>query len=125
MSLTLGHDEIVYHPDLFVSCDQSAWDERWIPNPKFVVEVLSPSTQHLDRREKAANYRRVASLDEYVIASQKRPELTIHRRAEHWQPDVVVGPRAVAEFRSLGMSVPLADIYEGVFSGPATSDAEV
>ncbi len=125
VSLTLGHDEIVYHPDVFVSCDRSVWDTRWIPNPKFVVEVLSAATQYLDRREKATNYRRVASLDEYVFASQKRLELTIHRRAEHWQPDVVVGPRAVAEFRSLGLSVPLADIYEGVFSGPTTSGAEV
>ena len=125
VNLTLGNDEIVYHPDVYVSCDRSVWDKRWVPNPKLVVEVLSPSTQHLDRREKAANYRRVASLDEYVIASQKRPELTIHRRAEHWQPDVVMGARATVEFRSLGLSVPLAEIYEGVFSGPPPSDTEV
>jgi Uma2 family endonuclease len=124
VNLTLGSDEIVYHPDLFVSCDRSAWDQRWIPNPKFVVEVLSASTQHLDRREKAVNYRRVASLEEYVIVSQKRAELTIYRRAEHWQPDVVIGPRAMADFRSLGLSVPLAAIYEGVFSGPLALDAE-
>jgi Uma2 family endonuclease len=124
VNLTVGNDEIVYHPDVYVSCDRSVWDKRWISNPKFVVEVLSPSTQHIDRREKGANYRRVVSVDEYVIASQKHPELTIHRRAEHWQPDVVAGPRAVAEFRSLGLSVPLAAIYENVFSGPTTSDIE-
>jgi Uma2 family endonuclease len=124
VNLTLGKDEIVYEPDVSVSCDRSAWDKKWIPNPKLVVEVLSPSTQHVDRREKAVNYRRVVSLDEYVMASQKRPELTILRRAEHWQPDVVIGPRAVAEFRSLDLSVPLADIYEGIFSGTTPSDTD-
>ena len=124
VNLTLGEDEIVYHPDVYVSCDRSAWDQKWIPNPTFVVEVLSPSTQHIDRREKAANYRRVVSLDEYVIASQKRAELMIFRRAEHWQPDVVTGPRAVAQFRSLGLSVPLAEIYEGVFFASTPSDDE-
>jgi Uma2 family endonuclease len=124
VNLTLGDDEIVYHPDVYVSCDRSVWDPRWIPNPKFIVEVLSPSTQQIDRREKAANYRRVESLDEYVTASQKRPEVTIYRRADHWRPDVAVGLRAVAEFRSFGLSVPLAEIYEGVVfaAAPTTED---
>src|SRR5580692_4860431 len=62
INLTLGDDEIVYHPDVYVSCDRSVWDPRWIPNPKFVVEVLSPTTQDIVRREKAFNYRRVDSL---------------------------------------------------------------
>jgi Uma2 family endonuclease len=118
LNLTLGDDEIVYHPDVLVSCDRSAWDTKWIPNPTFVAEVLSPSTQHIDRREKAVNYRRVVSLDEYAVASQRRPEITIYRRAEHWQPDVALGSRAVAEFRSLGLSVPLAEIYDGVLFTP-------
>jgi Uma2 family endonuclease len=117
LNLTLGDDELVYEPDLYVSCDRSAWDEKWIPNPRFVVEVLSPSTQHIDRREKAVNYRRVPTLDEYVLAAQTRPELTIYRRAERWVPDIVSGPRGVAEFRSLDVSVPLTEIYERVFSG--------
>jgi Uma2 family endonuclease len=114
INLTLGDDEIVYHPDVYVSCDRSVWDPRWIPNPKFVVEVLSPSTQDIDSREKAVNYRRVDSLDEYVIASQRRPEVTIYRRADRWRPAVSVGLRAEAEFRSFGVSVSLAEIYEGV-----------
>lgn len=124
VNLTLGEDEIVYHPDVYVSCDRSVWDKKWIPNPKFVAEILSPSTQHIDRREKVTNYRRVVSLDEYVIASQKRAELTIYRRAEHWQPDVAIGLHAVAEFRSVGLAVPLAEIYEGVFSGRMQPDTE-
>jgi Uma2 family endonuclease len=115
LKLDLGESKIAYLPDVFVSCDRSAWDKRWIPNPKFVVEVLSPSTQSIDRREKLVNYCRVPSLDEYVIAKQKSAELTIYRRSEDWQPDVVIGPRAVAEFRSLDMTIPLATLYESVF----------
>ena len=124
INLTLGDDEIVYHPDVYVSCDRSVWDPRWIPNPKFVVEVLSPSTQDIDNREKAVNYRRVDSLDEYVIASQKRPEVTIYRRADRWRPEISMGLRAEAEFRSFGVSVSLAEIYEGVVFA-ATPSIEV
>jgi Uma2 family endonuclease len=125
INLTLGDDEIVYHPDVYVSCDRSVWDPRWIPNPKFVVEVLSPSTQDIDSREKAVNYRRVDSLDEYVMAAQKRPEVTIYRRADRWRPDISVGLRASAEFRSFGVSVPLAEIYEGVVFAATPSANEV
>jgi Uma2 family endonuclease len=124
INLTLGDDEIVYHPDVYVSCDRSVWDPRWIPNPKFVVEVLSPSTQDIDSREKAVNYRRVESLDEYVIASQKRPEVTIYRRADRWRPAVSAGLRAEAEFRSFGVSVSLAEIYEGVVFAATPSATE-
>jgi Uma2 family endonuclease len=114
VKLALGTDEIVYIPDVFVSCDKSEWDARWIPNPKFVVEVLSPSTAPIDRKEKSVNYRRTPSMEEYVIASQKRAELTIYRRAARWLPESVSGMGAIAEFRSLGMSVPLGVIYEDV-----------
>lgn len=123
VNLSLGSDKIVYKPDIFVSCDKSSWHEKWIPNPRFVVEVLSPSTQQIDRKEKAVNYRRVPSMEEYVIASQKHAELIIYRRVAHWLPEIVSGERAVAEFRSLGVSVPLSIIYEDVFpDGPASSD---
>lgn len=114
LKLYLGNDKIFYKPDLYVSCDRQAWGERWIPNPKLVVEVLSPATQHVDRREKAVNYRRVPSLEEYVLVSQKRAEMTVYRRAEHWFPDVVYGTQSVAELRSVGVSVPLGDIFDRV-----------
>jgi Uma2 family endonuclease len=123
VKLTPGTDEIVYIPDVFVSCDKGKWDAKWIPNPKFVAEVLSPSTAPIDRREKALNYRRVPSMEEYVIASQKRAELTIYRRAARWLPEIVSGVGAVAEFRSLGLSVPLSVIYEDVLhEAPPSSD---
>lgn len=112
VKLSPGTDEIVYKPDVFVSCEQSAWDEKSIAHPKFVVEVLSPSTEQIDRKEKAVNYRRATSMEEYVIASQKRAELTIYRRAARWLPEIVSGLEAVAEFRSLAVSVPLSVIYE-------------
>jgi len=112
VKLSPGMDEIVYKPDVYVSCEQTAWDEKSIPNPKFVVEVLSASTERIDRREKSVNYRRTPSMEEYVIASQKCAELTIYRRATRWLPEIVSGLSAIAEFRSLGMSVPLSVIYE-------------
>jgi Uma2 family endonuclease len=123
LSLTLGDDEIVYRPDVFAVCDNKGWGKNGVPNPKLVVEVLAPSTQYIDRREKLVNYCRVASLDEYIIASQKHTELTIYRRAADWRAEAVTDLRAVVEFRSLGITVPLVEIYDDVFSGAIVPSA--
>ncbi len=108
-------DEIIYYPDVMVACQRDHWTKNKVRNPKLIVEVLSPSTREIDRREKSLNYRRTASVEEYVIVAQDAHELAIHRRKEHWRREVVAGPDAVAEFRSIGLSLPLAQIYEGVF----------
>src|SRR5262249_12103385 len=46
-------EEIVYYPDLLVACNREEWGANFVCNPKLVAETLSPSTQHIDRREKA------------------------------------------------------------------------
>jgi Uma2 family endonuclease len=106
-------DEIVYYPDVVVACNRDEWGTNYVCNPKLVVETLSPSTEHIDRREKAMTYRRVASIEEYVLLEQDEHKVIVHRRAENWKPHLYMDPQAVAEFRSLGISVPLAQIYEG------------
>jgi Uma2 family endonuclease len=114
-------DKDYYYPDIMVSCDTSGWRDLWLLNPRLIVEVLSPSTQHIDRREKASTYRKMESMEEYVIAAQSSWQLTIFRRTEGWVAENVSGPDAVAEFRSLGVSIPLAEIYRGVFPESASA----
>lgn len=116
LKLTPDSDQFVYYPDLMVSCDPSGWHKKWLSNPRLVIEVLSPSTQHIDRREKATTYKRIASIEEYVIVAQHSHQLTIRRRAENWVPDLVAGPEGVAELRSVGVSIPLAEVYEDVLA---------
>jgi Uma2 family endonuclease len=114
LQIRVDEDEIVYYPDLIVACNREEWGDHFVRNPKLVAEVLSPSTRHIDRREKAMTYRRVASIEEYVLLEQKEHKITVHRRAEGWKPRVYTGPHAVAEFRSVALSVPLSQIYEGM-----------
>ncbi len=109
-------DEIVYIPDLVVACNREEWDKNWLCNPKLVAEILSPSTRSIDLREKAMTYRGVASIEEYVLLEQSEHRITVHRRADNWRPQVYSGPEAVAEFRSISLSVPLAQIYLGTLA---------
>jgi Uma2 family endonuclease len=106
-------DEIFYYPDVMVACQREHWGPDYVRNPKLVAEVLSPSTQHIDRREKAMTYRRIASVEEYVLLAQDDHNVIVQRRAENWRPQSYSGPEATVEFRSIGLSVPLVQIYEG------------
>jgi Uma2 family endonuclease len=106
-------DEILYIPDLIVACNRHEWDKKWICNPKLVAEILSPSTRAIDQREKTMTYRRVKSIEEFVLIEQSEPTVTVHRRAEKWRPQVYSGPEANVEFQSIALSLPLAQIYAG------------
>ena len=116
LDLKLGDDRIFYYPDVMVACDKEGWDTHSIHNPKLVIEVLSPSTQSTDLREKALNYKRLPSVEEYVIAAQKQCRVTIYRRAEGWESRTYVGYETELELRSVGLSVPLEEIYREVLS---------
>lgn len=110
----LDCDEIFYYPDVMVDCDPGNRGDYYLRTPKLVVEVLSPSTQIIDRREKALTYHAIESVDEYVIAAQDEPKLIVHDRAARWAMRVVEGLDAVAELRSIGLALPLRQIYADV-----------
>lgn len=109
LQLELGSDRIFYYPDVMVACRPEEWGKDFIRNPTLVVEVLSPSTQHIDLREKALNYHR-AAIQEYVVISQMERQAVVHRYGDRWDMQIVSGSEAV-EFRSLGISIPMDEIY--------------
>lgn len=116
--LQIGEDTIFYYPDVMVACRPSEWGKNFVRNPKLVAEVLSPSTRQIDQREKSLNYHRTASIEEYLILSQTERQAFLHRRKHRWAPQVVSGADAVLELHSLGMSVPLQEIYGDVSQVP-------
>jgi Uma2 family endonuclease len=116
LEIRAGRDRIMYYPDVMVSCKPEDRTDQSVRNPKLVVEILSKSTQHIDRREKAMTYQRVEAIEEYVLIAQNQPRVIVHRRAEGWQPMLCSGMDAQLEFRSIGLHMPLAQIYEGALA---------
>jgi Uma2 family endonuclease len=77
------------YPDVSVVCgrlERSEIDPDAATNPVLSVEVLSDGTEAYDRGEKFAHYRRLRSLREYLLVSQRTPQLELYRRntAGHW-----------------------------------------
>jgi Uma2 family endonuclease len=108
------HDEYFYYPDLVVTCEPRDNDPRFVRQPKLIIEVLSPGTERVDRREKFFAYQNIHSLEEYVLIGQESKEATVFRRADGWGSQKISGPDASVNFASLAFTLPIAAIYEGV-----------
>ena len=116
--LQVNRDAHVYYPDVMVVCGREANEDRYVANPKLIVEVLSTSTAGVDRHEKRIAYREIAALEEYVIVVQNAIEVTVFRRGENWAPVALDTLESAVELRSIALTLPLAQIYEGeVMSG--------
>src|SRR5688572_30154008 len=73
-------EETVYYPDVFVACDGNPESPYYRVKPRLIIEVVSPSTRQIDRREKFKVYREIESLQEYVIVEQDKMQVEIHSR---------------------------------------------
>lgn len=112
--LSLLGEDIFYYPDVMVSCDSRDTDRLYFRFPRIIFEVSSQSTERIDRHEKRAAYQNIETLQEYVIVSQERTEVTIFRRSTNWATELHAGPEQIATFESIGLRLPLSQIYEGV-----------
>ena len=108
-------EEVGYYPDVFVLQDSSFDTPRVKRRPSIVVEVLSRSTESIDRGEKLRNYRSISSLEQYVLLSQNEPLAEVYsKRADGtWQHEILVND-AVLQFSSIGFSLPLSILYENL-----------
>ena len=114
VNFDLRGDEYFYYPDLVVACNPRDTHKRFVKHPKLIIEVLSESTERVDKREKFFAYTSIKSLEEYVLVSQETKEVTVFRRADHWKATVFSGARAKLVLRSLKVTLPLSAVYEGV-----------
>ncbi|MFU8849236.1 MAG: Uma2 family endonuclease [Opitutales bacterium] len=113
LRLNIAEDDIFYYPDLLVTCDPSDDAKYYKTKPSVLVEVLSPSTERLDRREKFLSYQRLPSLEEYVLVDQEEMKVTLFRKTNEWKPEhFKAGDRLVLP--SIDFEQSLGDLYEDV-----------
>ncbi len=107
-----------YYPDVMVSCDAYESKSVFTDRPVLVVEVLSPSTAAIDRREKRVNYMKIETLNELLIVHQRRKRVELYRRVADGNWDVIkYGPEDDLVLESLAngvLTMPLESIYEEV-----------
>lgn len=116
------------YPDLSISCDERDRTARqFIRYPCVIIEVLSPSTEAYDspssfgaetlreRGGKFALYRRLSTLQEYVLVSSETKTVEIFRRdaVGEWR-FIPYSEGDTIELMSLGVTLSVNGIYEDV-----------
>jgi Uma2 family endonuclease len=107
---------VYYYPDVVVTCDPPGGDPYMRTQPHLLIEVVSPSTERIDRHEKAFAYRRVPSLQEYVLVLQDRMQVEVYRRqsGDEWTREIFTQPEELVHFASVGLTLRVSDLYRNV-----------
>lgn len=114
MKLRVGPDRF-YYPDVMVVCDPEDREDYYKTRPCFVAEVLSPTTEGVDRREKLLAYLEIPDLRGYLLLDSDRPQADYYRRDADgvWWREELRGAGVVKVDR-LGADLSLDEVYEGL-----------
>jgi Uma2 family endonuclease len=107
-----GVDSFFYYPDLMVTCDPDDNDDYFRRFPKVIVEVLSPSTERIDKSEKLRAYQTIPTLEVYILLSQTAVEATIYRRSAQWRREVVSAEAGWLAIPELEFRIEFSRLYQ-------------
>jgi Uma2 family endonuclease len=107
------------YPDLMIIAGEPLFSDNRndeILNPCLIIEVLSPSTSSYDRGDKFRYYRSIPQLNQYLLVSQGEILIESYSKTSenHWLLQEYIPARGIISLDSLGISLNLADIYEGI-----------
>ncbi|MDQ7784954.1 MAG: Uma2 family endonuclease [Desulfomonilaceae bacterium] len=126
MRVKVSNTGLYTYPDLVAVCGEVRFDDEHadtLLNPTVIVEVLSPSTEAYDRGEKFAHYRRLESLQEYVLVSQDKVRIESYvRQGAQWLLSEVSGLDGTVRLESIGCDLVLRDVYDKVRFGESVEE---
>ena len=109
-----------YYPDVAVTCHAADTQTHYLTHPCLVIEVLSPTTEGIDRREKLLAYQTLDSLKEYVLVNQETMQVEVYRRESNdggaggWWVDTYNAGNEAVHLASVGLTLSMAAVYEEV-----------
>jgi Uma2 family endonuclease len=101
-----------FYPDVTVACGEQ--DEKTLKNPVLVIEVLSPSTEKRDRGAKFKAYKRLPSLQEYVLIGSESKTIEVYRREGAFWKQCDYQEGDTIELTSLGVRFSFERVYRGI-----------
>ncbi|MBC7796387.1 MAG: Uma2 family endonuclease [Pyrinomonadaceae bacterium] len=113
-----------YYPDVVVTCDENDEDDYNIENAVLVIEVLSPSTERIDRAEKLIAYKKMPSLRECILTYENRVFVQIHRKidAETWAVENYYDLESMIKLDSIDYEISISEVYRNIVFPPVEED---
>ncbi len=116
--LELVEENFYLYPDVFLTCDERDKKNNIFKNyPSIIFEVLSDSTALYDKEVKLKYYKKIETLNYYVLVAQKEIMVEVYSRindSQIWQYQTFENLDETITFDRLGFTLPVAVIYEGI-----------
>jgi Uma2 family endonuclease len=116
MRVKIPETELYTYPDIVVVCGEPEFEDQvfdTLLNPVVIIEILSKSTENYDRGKKFENYRKIKSLQEYLLVSQEEIHVEHYQRQDNnsWTFREYALPEEKIILSSINAQLTLADIY--------------
>lgn len=122
MRVQVRADATYTYPDVVVVCGEPQFADTHVDmllNPTVLVEVLSESTELIDRRQKLAQYRALPSVRDYLLVAQDAPRIERYTRQEAgWLYADVTGLDGIVTLDAIGCKLALREVYRKVAFEP-------
>ena len=103
-----------YYPDCMVFCGPGDQARHWREDPLVLGEVMSASTEDVDRGDKLVAYTtHVPTLQEYILIEQAMMRVEVYRRASGWQKEIL-GPDDMLRLESIAFEIQMRALYRRV-----------
>jgi Uma2 family endonuclease len=129
MRIHLAQSKRFRYPDVSITCEEPQFDDNNPPsllNPTVIIEVLSPSTEIIDRNTKLDEYRAIPSLQAYLLVSQDEAKVEYYLRdpnSPDWRYNAVTDMTGSVTLPNPACTLTLAEVYRKVtFETPDGSE---
>lgn len=102
----------IRYPDLSVTCSPIRGSEEIVPDPVVVIEIVSPSTERLDRGRKKLDYFATPSIKQYAIVEQDERLIDLYTRTDSgWFNEIISDDRPL-RLTAIDVEIDLDAIYD-------------
>ena len=119
MGVLVDREANFTYPDVIVVCGEPRFrsdsPQDTLENPTLLFEILSPSTESIDRNQKLRQYLQLDSLKGYFLVAQDKPLIEAYMRSgDDWLYRECAGLESGLVIAALDCEIPLSEVYRQV-----------
>lgn len=117
--LSIPEVEIFTYPDVMVITGEPIYyteSKTTVTNPVIIIEVLSSATRGYDLGDKFTFYRKIETLQEYVLIEPEKCLVMLYRKEnnQNWSLEILENQNEILQLQSVQVKINLSHLYEGI-----------
>lgn len=118
MKVKIQNENQYYYPDIFITKEAETDENKYVQfEPELIVEVLSETTRSKDMVDKFIQYRKINSLNYYLIAEPEKCLVLCNSKDKKGEWNMISYTKIdeIIPLSNLNISLSLAEIYKKQF----------